>query len=68
MLIRIMGLVTIGRDVMIGEQIMAVSHDHGFRDVTIPMRLQGLKRNKRITIEDDVWIGSWFTSSSGLTI
>lgn len=62
------GLVTIGCDVMIGEQFMAVSQNHEFSDVTIPMRLQGLQKNKRITIEDDVWIGSRVTLLPGVTI
>jgi len=62
------GLVTIGCDVMIGEQFMAISHNHEFSNVSIPMRLQGHQKNKRITIEDDVWIGSRVTLLPGITI
>jgi maltose O-acetyltransferase len=62
------GHVKIGSDVMIGEHFMAVSQNHEFSDVTIPMRLQGLQKNKPITIEDDVWIGSRVTLLPGITV
>jgi maltose O-acetyltransferase len=62
------GLVTIGCDVMIGEHFMALTHNHEFKDLTIPMRLQGRQENKRITIEDDVWIGARVTLLPAVTI
>ena len=52
------GTVKIGRDVMIGEELMAISRNHIFNDTNIPMRKQGWQEDKPIVIEDDVWIGA----------
>lgn len=50
------GGIKIGNDVRIAGQVMIVSFDHNFDDVTQPIRLQGVTK-KPIVIEDDVWIG-----------
>ena len=52
------GTVQIGRDVMIGEELIAISRNHKFKDINIPMRKQGWRADQPIIIEDDVWIGS----------
>ena len=57
----LVGTVKIGRDVMIGEKLIAVSRSHSFADTDIPMRIQGWKPDQPIIIEDDVWIGSRVT-------
>lgn len=51
------GTVQIGRDVMIGPNVVIRSSDHVFADTTIPMRMQG-DAGGSILIEDDVWIGA----------
>lgn len=52
------GTVKIGCDVMIGEELAAISMNHEFSDVEKPMREQGFKNDKPIIIEDNVWIGT----------
>ena len=62
------GIVKIGRDVMIGEQLMAISQNHEFSDTNIPMRKQGWQKDEPIVIEDDVWVGARVTILPGVTI
>ena len=51
------GKVKIGKDVMIGPEVMflAANHNHTSRD--IPLNKQG-SNSKGIIIDDDVWIGA----------
>ncbi|QJP12313.1 acyltransferase [Starkeya sp. ORNL1] len=51
------GGIRIGNDVRIAAHVVITSFDHGFDDVTIPIRRQSLQK-KPVTIEDDVWIGA----------
>ncbi|MFH6999046.1 acyltransferase [Flavobacterium sp. FlaQc-57] len=53
----IYGNVTIGNNVMIAPNCMIAGGNHNFKDVNIPMILQG-SNEKGIKIEDDVWIGA----------
>ena len=62
------GTVKIGRDVMIGEELMVISQNHKFNDINVPMRKQGWRENKPVTIKDDVWIGARVTILPGITI
>lgn len=62
------GTVQIGRDVMIGEELIAISKNHNFKDINIPMRKQGWKKDQPIIIEDDVWIGSRVILLPGIKI
>jgi len=62
------GTVKIGRDVMIGEELIAISRNHEFGNTAIPMRLQGFQKDRPITIEDDVWIGTRVTILPRVTI
>jgi len=52
------GTVKIGRDVMIGEELIVISQNHEFGDLRTPMWKQGWKKDQPVVIEDDVWIGS----------
>ena len=52
------GLVTIGKDVMMGPETMIISINHNYTDLNIPIRLQGSISPKRVVIDDDVWIGA----------
>ena len=51
------GLATIGRDVMMADDVMIISGNHHFDRTDIPMLQQG-GEDQRVTIEDDVWIGA----------
>jgi maltose O-acetyltransferase len=62
------GTVKIGRDVMIGEELIAISRNHEFSSTEIPMRLQGFQKDQPITIEDDVWVGTRVTILPGVTV
>lgn len=59
--------VTIGRDCLIAEMVSIRDHDHGFRDVKVPMRRQEMLVMP-VVIEDDVWIGSKATITKGVHI
>lgn len=50
------GGIVIGDDVMMGEDVVILSENHRFDDVSRPMRLQGYQ-TAPVVIEDDVWIG-----------
>jgi maltose O-acetyltransferase len=59
--------VTLGRDVMMGPDVMILAGNHNFDRVDIPMRLQGQER-ERCLIGDDVWIGARAIILGGVTI
>jgi maltose O-acetyltransferase len=50
--------VTIGRDVMMGPQVVIYGRNHSIDRVDIPMMDQGMAPYKPIDIQDDVWIGA----------
>ena len=52
------GPITIGRDVMMGRDVIILTFNHETSDVTRPMRGQGGLPDQPVVIEDDVWIGS----------
>jgi maltose O-acetyltransferase len=62
------GTVKIGRDVMIGEELIAISRNHAHESTETPMRLQGFQTDRPITIENDVWIGSRVILLPGITV
>lgn len=64
----LVGTIKIAKDVMIGEQLIAITQNHEFSDINVPMRLQGFKNCEPITIEDDVWIGSRVTILPGVKV
>ncbi len=51
------GTESIGKDVMIGEELIAISKNHEFADTGKAMREQGFQEEKPVVIEDDIWIG-----------
>ncbi|MFH0964498.1 MAG: DapH/DapD/GlmU-related protein [Planctomycetota bacterium] len=55
---RIMGRVTIGKDVMMGPEVMVITRNHCFTRTDIPMRAQRYQAEEPVTIGDDVWIGA----------
>jgi len=52
------GTVAIGRNVMMGPQVMIISRNHRVDRVDVPMREQGHAPDEPVTIDDDVWIGA----------
>lgn len=54
----ILGPVTIGANVMMGPRVMLLATNHNTSRVDIPMIRQGMKEDRRIVIEDDVFIGA----------
>lgn len=61
------GKVTIGKNVMIGPRVSLFAENHVFSQKNMSIKKQGVK-NKGITIEDDVWIGSGVIILDGVTI
>lgn len=60
--------VTIGDNVMIGQELLVYTHDHETKRTDIPMREQGLTEDETVVIGDDVWIGSRVTILPGVHI
>lgn len=54
----VVGPVIIGKDVMMGPEVVVLSQNHRFDDLSIPMRQQGILPQRTVVIEDDVWIGT----------
>jgi maltose O-acetyltransferase len=54
----IMGPVAIGANVMMGPRVMLLATNHNTSRTDIPMILQGMREDRLIVIEDDVFIGA----------
>lgn len=65
---RCVGPIHIGCDVMMGPDVVILTHNHRMDDVHRPMREQGYSPSETVTIEDDVWIGTRAIIMPGLTI
>ena len=48
----------VGKDVMMGPEVIIVGENHRFDRIDVPMRLQGYTKFPPVRIEDDVWIGA----------
>jgi len=63
----LIGPVTIGNDVMLAQNIVLSGLNHGYEDVnTVPHKQPVTK--KKITLEDEVWIGANSVVVAGVTI
>lgn len=62
------GTIRIGRNVMIGERLIAISNNHAFNDKHKPIVEQGFQEDRPIAIEDDVWIGARVILLPGICI
>lgn len=51
------GPLKIGRDVMMGPEVLIFTTNHNIADTTRPMIEQGFSQPLEVTIGDDVWIG-----------
>jgi len=65
---RVRGPITIGKDVMMGPEVVVIGAKHRFDDLSVPMRLQGWCPAEKVVIEDDVWIGTRVIILSGRRI
>jgi acetyltransferase-like isoleucine patch superfamily enzyme len=45
------------RDVLVGQQVIIVDHNHGYEDLTLPVVKQGITEGGRIRIGQGSWIG-----------
>jgi len=64
----ISGTVSIGRNVMMGNDVMIIGTSHEFSRTDILMMEQGFQPDRQIKIGDDVWIGSRAIILSGVSI
>jgi len=63
----VIGPVTIGKHVIIAQNIVLSGLNHTYTDVTMPIRLQKVS-TASINIEDEVWIGANAVITAGVTI
>ena len=52
------GKIKIGKDVLIGPQVMIIANNHKYNDLTKPINKQGEFSKGGIIIDDNVWIGA----------
>jgi len=45
------------RDVLVGQQVIMLDHNHEYEDITTPVREQGVNQGGRIRIGQGSWIG-----------
>lgn len=50
--------VTIGDDVLMGEEVLFLTRNHAFADSKMLIRDQGYAATEEIVVGDDVWIGT----------
>lgn len=65
---KIYGPLTIGRDVMMGPEVVVITTTHHADRLDVPMIQQGVSAPDPVTIEDDVWIGQRVLILPGVTI
>ena len=63
----LIGPVTIGNDVILAQNIVLSGLNHGYEDIHIPPHKQPVTK-KKITLEDEVWIGANVVVVAGVTI
>ncbi len=61
------GCIDIGNDVSIAHDVSIISFNHGFDDLSVPIKDQELIK-KKILIKDNVWIGAKSTILAGVTV
>lgn len=58
----------IGRDVMMGPEVIILSGSHNFSRTDVPMREQGAPPRRPVVIGNDVWIGTRSTILPGVRL
>ena len=65
---RVRGPLEIGKDVMMGPEVVIIGPSHKYDRTDIPMIFQGSETPKLTIIEDDVWIGTRVIILNGVKI
>lgn len=67
---KVRGPLVIGNDVMMGPDVIILTHHHGTKRTDIPMRLQtkDAPAPERVVIGNDVWIGTRVIIMPGVNI
>ena len=60
--------ITIGKNVLMGPDVLILGQNHNFLDAAKPIIEQGLGEQKPVIIKDDVWIGARVTILPGIMI
>lgn len=60
--------IVIGKDVMMGPEVIILTANHEFADTGRPMWKQGWRAREPVVIGDDVWIGTRVIILPGVTI
>jgi len=63
----LIGPVTIGRQVIVAQNVVLSGLNHTYTDVTVPIRLQKVT-TAAVIVEDEVWIGANAVITAGVTI
>lgn len=63
----IIGPVSIGNDVILAQNIVLSGLNHGYEDISLPPHNQPVTK-KKITVEDEVWVGANAVIVSGVSI
>lgn len=58
----------VGKDVMMGPEVIIVGKNHRWDRRDVPMRLQGSKEPCPVRVEDDVWIGARVIILPGIVV
>lgn len=64
----LVGKVIIGKNVMMGPEVVFYSINHEFKDSNKTIMEQGYQAEKPVIVEDDVWIGRRVIVLPGVTI
>ena len=59
--------VRIGNNVLMGENVHIYDHNHVFKELEVPIKLQGFK-GKPVVIGDNCWLGTNVVVLAGVTI
>lgn len=62
------GPITIGKNVMMGPDVIILTRHHKFLETTLPMIEQGYQQERPVTIQNDVWIGARVIILPGVTV
>ena len=63
----LIGPVTIGKDVLVAQNVVVSGLNHGYQDIHTSIREQKV-RTEPVIIDDEVWIGANVSITSGVTI
>lgn len=64
----LVGKVVIGKNVMMGPEVIFYSINHEFRNKNLTIIEQGYQKEEPVVVEDDVWIGRRAIILPGVTI